>query len=133
LPLPVYTEPSVDYPLGLPVSDHHVRRLIVSCERSIPTFVIADLEEFLDATMESVAANGAHEDVTVAEVVASVANTEYAHYDADIPLVLDRLRSHVYLDMTALHRVILALGATVLELARWVSREASSRGSGSGA
>lgn len=126
LPLPVYAEPPGDpQDLGLPAPIGHVRHLMVGCERPFSTFGIVDLEEYLASALETVVVNGSDETVSVGEVVAAVANTEYVHYDRDVPLVIDRLRSQVYLEVDLVDRLILSVGPAVSELARWVAREAS--------
>lgn len=127
LPLAVFAEPSGDTP-EVGDAEHpvrHVRGLIVGCERPVETFRLIDLEEFLSSPFETVRVNGVDQTVSVGDAVAAVANVEHAHYDRQVPLFIDRLRSDVYLNIDLLDRVILSVGGVVSELARWVAREAS--------
>ena len=118
LPLPVYVEPPGVSPGGLPSPDQHVQNLLVSCRRLVSTFVLVDLEEFLDRTLETLD-TGAR--VTVGEAVAYVGSAERAHYDPDVAEYADRLRALEYLEVGALSRMTVGLGGAVLELARWIA------------
>jgi hypothetical protein len=120
LPLPVYVEPDGDPgEFELPKPVYHVRHLIVSIRREIQTFHVADLETFLASPFETVVVDGEPETVTVVEVIAAVANTESSHYDPGVPLHIDRLRTHVYLDIDLVDRVILAVATCVHALSVW--------------
>jgi hypothetical protein len=79
----------------------------------------AHLETSLASPFETVVVDGEAETITVVEVIAAVANTESSHYDPGVPLHIDRLRTHVYLDIDVVDRVILAVAACVHALSMW--------------
>jgi len=122
LPLPVYVEPAGELAeAGVPQPDQHVRNLQLSCQRLRPTFGIVDLEEYLDRTLETVTTEQGETHVGVGQAVAHVGSAGHAHYDRDVEEYVDRLRALKYLDIAALDRLIVKVGETVLELARWVA------------
>jgi hypothetical protein len=120
LPLPVFAEPATELPeVGVPPAQH-VRNMVVSCQKVVPTFEIVDLEEYLDRPFETVPADQGGQ-VTVGQAVAAVANAEEAHYAPDVDQYVDRLQSMKFLEIGVLDRLIVNLGEVVLELSRWVA------------
>jgi len=118
-PLPVFAaiEKEDAVPDIVKAADSRFANLKASCRRRSPTDKLVDLETYLAFTVLSVKTASGMRTATVSDVFAATANTMgSAHYGETVPLYLDDLQAHLFLERTLLHFVIFGLAQVVSDL-----------------
>jgi hypothetical protein len=133
LPLPVFAFPKL--PTQPPIVDeanYHLNLDIASLKRKYPGQELMDIQDALLNSVQIQRVTGVNggkakvDTLTAIELIAQTANMlGTAHFDSDIGLALDRLRSNSVWEVSALTRLIWDVGLVTADLGEYVLRETS--------